>query len=395
MKITSVDLYQVTSGKPSVAGTYWKASICRINTDEGISGFGEAGVCYSSGSDAALGLLKDYAQAIIGMNPMNNEQIWNKLHRDTFWGMGGGTIVFSAISAIDIALWDIRGKALNVPVYQLLGGKTNDKLRAYASQIQFDWGKVAKPLIYPEEYGEACIKAKEDGYDCVKVDPLCFNMQGKYKGWPCSGILQQNQLKIAYERVKAIRDAGGPDMDIIIELHSLTDANSAVQLARAVEELGIYYYEEPTMPMNVGNMKEIAQRINIPVASGERIYTRWGYRPFFEEHALHVIQPDLGNMGGFTEGKKVCDMARVYDVGVQVHVCGGPQATAAALQLEAVIPNFLIHEHHQAALLEANILTGTHDYQPVNGYFTVPDLPGLGQELSQKAMDTAVKITVK
>ena len=110
MKITSVDLYQVTSGKPSVAGTYWKASICRINTDEGISGFGEAGVCYSSGSDAALGLLKDYAQAIIGMNPMNNEQIWNKLHRDTFWGMGGGTIVFSAISAIDIALWDIRGK---------------------------------------------------------------------------------------------------------------------------------------------------------------------------------------------------------------------------------------------------------------------------------------------
>ena len=242
---------------------------------------------------------------------------------------------------------------------------------------------------------EACIKAKEDGYDCVKVDPLCFNMQGKYKGWPCSGILQQNQLKIAYERVKAIRDAGGPDMDIIIELHSLTDANSAVQLARAVEELGIYYYEEPTMPMNVGNMKEIAQRINIPVASGERIYTRWGYRPFLEEHALHVIQPDLGNMGGLTEGKKVCDMARVYDVGVQVHVCGGPQATAAALQLEAVIPNFLIHEHHQAALLEANILTGTHDYQPVNGYFTVPDLPGLGQELSQKAMDTAIKVTVK
>ena len=392
MKITSIDVFDFAK----CLNYEDCAPICiRINTDAGISGFGEVGLAYGNAHHAGVGIVKDFGQLIIGMDPLNSEAIREKLFRTTFWGMGGGTVINAGMSAIDIALWDIKGKHYGVPVYQMLGGKTNEKLRAYASQIQFDWGKVAKPLIYPEEYGEACIKAKEDGYDCVKVDPLCFNMQGKYKGWPCSGILQQNQLKIAYERVKAIRDAGGPDMDIIIELHSLTDANSAVQLARAVEELGIYYYEEPTMPMNVGNMKEIAQRINIPVASGERIYTRWGYRPFFEEHALHVIQPDLGNMGGFTEGKKVCDMARVYDVGVQVHVCGGPQATAAALQLEAVIPNFLIHEHHQAALLEANILTGTHDYQPVNGYFTVPDLPGLGQELSQKAMDTAVKITVK
>lgn len=394
MKITSIDVFLVTIGQPSVPGSPWNPVVVRINTEDGISGYGEVGLAYGDTKESAVGMCRDFAKLIIGMDAMNNEAIWARLH-NTFWGLGGGPVVYGAMSAIDIALWDIKGKAFNTPVYNLLGGKTNQKLRAYASQIQFDWGKVAKPLIYPEEYGEACIKAKEDGYDCVKVDPLCFNMQGKYKGWPCSGILQQNQLKIAYERVKAIRDAGGPDMDIIIELHSLTDANSAVQLARAVEELGIYYYEEPTMPMNVGNMKEIAQRINIPVASGERIYTRWGYRPFLEEHALHVIQPDLGNMGGLTEGKKVCDMARVYDVGVQVHVCGGPQATAAALQLEAVIPNFLIHELHQAALLEANILTGTHDYQPVNGYFTVPDLPGLGQELSQKAMDTAIKVTVK
>ena len=394
MKITSIDVFLVTIGQPSVPGSPWNPVVVRINTEDGISGYGEVGLAYGDTKGSAVGMCRDFAKLIIGMDAMNNEAIWARLH-NTFWGLGGGPVVYGAMTAVDIAGWDRKGKAFNTPVYNLLGGKTNQKLRAYASQIQFDWGKVAKPLIYPEEYGEACIKAKEDGYDCVKVDPLCFNMQGKYKGWPCSGILQQNQLKIAYERVKAIRAAGGPDMDIIIELHSLTDANSAVQLARAVEELGIYYYEEPTMPMNVGNMKEIAQRINIPVASGERIYTRWGYRPFLEEHALHVIQPDLGNMGGLTEGKKVCDMARVYDVGVQVHVCGGPQATAAALQLEAVIPNFLIHEHHQAALLEANILTGTHDYQPVNGYFTVPDLPGLGQELSQKAMDTAIKVTVK
>ncbi|MCR4805318.1 MAG: mandelate racemase/muconate lactonizing enzyme family protein [Clostridia bacterium] len=394
MKITSIDVFLVTIGQPSVKGSPWNPVVVRINTDEGISGYGEVGLAYGDTKEAPFGMCRDFAKLIIGWDPMNNEAIWQRLH-NTFWGLGGGPVVYGAMSAIDNALWDIKGKAFNAPVWKLLGGKTNPKLRAYASQIQFDWGMTAKALIYPEEYGEAGIKAKEDGYDCVKVDPLCFNMEGRYKGWPCNGILQKFQLDMAYKRVEAIRKACGDDMDIIIEVHSLTDANSAVQLGNALEDLNIYYYEEPTMPMNEGNMAEIASRVNIPLASGERIYTRWGYRPFFENHSLHVIQPDLGNCGGITEGKKICDMARTYDIGVQIHVCGGPQSTAAALQLEAVIPNFLIHEHHQAALLQANIDTGIYDYQPVNGYFTVPDLPGLGQELSQKAMDTAIKVTVK
>lgn len=394
MKITSIDIFLVTIGQPSVKGSPWNPVCVRINTDEGISGFGEVGLAYGDTKEAPFGMCRDFAKLIIGMDPMNNEAIWQRLH-NTFWGLGGGPVVYGAMSAIDIALWDIKGKAFNAPVWKLMGGKTNPKMRAYASQIQFDWGLEAHALIYPEQYGEAGVKAMEDGYDCVKVDPLCFNMEGKYKGWPCNGILQHDQLQMAYKRVEAIRKSCGDKMDIIIEVHSLTDANSAVQLARVLEPLNIYYFEEPTMPMNTGNMAEIAKRVNLPMASGERIYTRWGYRPFLEEHSLHVIQPDLGNCGGLTEGKKICDMARVYDVGVQVHVCGGPLATAAALQLEAVIPNFLIHEHHQAALLQANIDTGIYDYQPVNGYFEAPDLPGIGQELSQKAMDTAVKVTVQ
>ncbi|MBS7526447.1 mandelate racemase/muconate lactonizing enzyme family protein [Fusibacter paucivorans] len=394
MKITSVDIFLVTIGRPSVKGSPWNPVVVRINTDEGISGYGEVGLAYGDTKEGPFGMVKDFAKLIIGMDPMNNEGVWNRLH-NTFWGLGGGPVIYGAMSAIDIALWDIKGKALNVPVYQLLGGKVNQKLRAYASQIQFDWGPEAKALVHPEEYGEACSKAKEDGYNCIKVDPLCFNMAGKYKGWSVTGILQQDQLRIVRNRVKAIREAGGPDMDIIIEVHSLTDVNSAVQLAEAIREFGIFYFEEPTMPMNVSNMQQIARRTNLPIASGERIYTRWGYRPFFEAAALQIIQPDLGNCGGLTEGKKICDMARIYDVGVQAHVCGGPQATAAALHLEAAIDNFVIHEHHQAALLPENIMTGIYDYQPVNGYFEIPDLPGLGQELSERAMATAVKVTVK
>lgn len=394
MKITSIDIFLVTIGQPSVKGSPWNPVVVRINTDAGISGFGEVGLCYGDTKEAPFGMCRDFAKLIIGMDPLNNEAIWQRLH-NTFWGLGGGPVVYGAMSAIDIACWDIKGKYFNAPVWKLLGGKTNTKLRAYASQIQFDWGLEAHALIQPEEYGEACLKAKAEGYNSVKVDPLCFNMKGKYKGWPCNGILRKEQLDIAYKRVEAVRKAGGDDMDIIIEVHALTDTSSAIQLADALKDLNIYYLEEATMPMNADNMRVIADKTNIPLASGERIYTRWGYRPFFENHSLRVIQPDLGNCGGITEGKKICDMANTYDIGVQLHVCGGPLATAAALQLEAVLPNFLIHEHHQAALLEANINTGIYDYQPVHGYFEVPDKPGIGQELSQLAMETAIKVTVE
>ena len=147
--------------------------------------------------------------------------------------------------------------------------------------------------------------------------------------------------------------------------------------------------------MNPDLFAVIAQNISIPLAAGERIYSRWGYRPFFENRSLSVIQPDLCNCGGLSEGKKICDMAHVYDVGVQIHICGGPISTAAALQLEAVIPNFVIHEHHEAAVLQENIDLCKWDYQPVNGYFEVPERPGIGQELTDKAMAEAVeKITI-
>lgn len=390
MKITSIDIIKL-NGEPSVAGTAWHPTCIRINTDEGICGFGEAGVCYTCGSDAAVGMLKDFAKMIVGMDPMQSEAIWNKLHRDTFWGMGGGTIVFSAMSAIDIALWDIKGKALNTPVYQLLGGKTNDRLRTYASQIQFDWGPKGVPMVTPEDYAKATRKAKVEGYTCVKVDPVGFNLDGVWMQWSNYGLLEYDQMKVAVDRVAAIREAGGPEMDIIIEVHALTDTNSSIQLGRELEQFRIFYYEEPTQPLNPSLFNEISRNVKIPLASGERIYSRWGYRPFFEDRSLSIIQPDLCNTGGISEGKKICDAAHVYDIGVQVHVCGGPISTAAALQLEAVIPNFVIHEHHQCSLIQHNIDLCKYDYQPKNGFYEVPDLPGIGQEITDEAIKAAAE----
>lgn len=395
MKITSVDVILVTLGRAATESSPWNPTIVRINTDEGISGYGEMGLTYGRAKNAAYGMAQDFGKLIIGMDPLNSEQIWDKLHRSTFWGLGNGGVIMSAISAIDIALWDIKGKVFGVPCYKLLGGKTNKKLRAYASQIQFDWGKESHSLIQPEEYAEAGRKAVTDGYDAVKVDPVGFDDKGIWYGHRTYGIMDQKHLRLSIARLQALREAVGPEVDIIVELHCKTDANSAVQYARAIEDLNCMYYEEPTTPMNCRNMEYVSRNIKIPVASGERIYTRWGYRPFFESQALQVIQPDLGNTGGITEGKKICDMAHVYDIPVQLHICGGPIATAAALQLEAVIPNYLIHEHHAAALLDDNIRSCKYDYQPVNGYFDVPEQPGIGQELSEEALKSAVITTIK
>jgi L-alanine-DL-glutamate epimerase-like enolase superfamily enzyme len=398
MKIASVDVFQLTLGSSAGGkGAPWAPIIVRVNTDEHISGYGEVGLAYGVGSTGGFGMAKDLAGRILGMDPLKNELVWESLFRNTFWGMGGGTVVFGAMSGIDIALWDIKGKAFGVPVHQLLGGKTHDRLRTYASQVQLDWGKVNTPLVYPKQYAEAASKAIAEGYDCVKVDPICFDMNGVQNdpGWGYRGFLTRQVLDMSVARVRAIREAVGPVVDIIVELHALTDTNTAIQLGRALEEFNILFYEEPVHSLNVDSMLEVSRQVKIPIAAGERIFGRWGYREFFEKRALHLIQPDFGLVGGITEGKKICDMANTYDISVQGHLCGSPIATAAALQLEAVLPNFFIHEHHAAALREDNIRVGKYDYQPVRGVFEVPDLPGIGQELSEEAVDTARKVTVE
>lgn len=341
---------------------------------------------------------------LIGRDPMETEANWEMMQRMTFWGQGfggGGIVISAAMSALDIAMWDIKGKAMGVPVYQLLGGKTNHKIRAYASQLQFDWDEVHRNLATPVQYAEATKKALAQGYTAIKVDPVCVKPDGVYAreaksdpNWRLRGALSNNVLNLAYERVKAMREVGGDDLDIIIELHAFTDTNTAIQLGKKLEPLGIYYYEEPTQAMNVQCMKEIREKLDINIASGERLYTRWSFREFLETRALQIIQPDLCVAGGFTESKKICDMANTYDIGVQMHICGGPIATAATLQLEAAIPNFLIHELHEGALKSEIRALCKHDHMPTNGSYDVPDLPGIGNELTAKAMEEAITVTV-
>jgi L-alanine-DL-glutamate epimerase-like enolase superfamily enzyme len=299
------------------------------------------------------------------------------------------------MSAVDIACWDIRGKALGQPIYQLLGGKTNDELRTYASQIQFGWLEDKFLMLSkPEEYAEEARRAVAEGYDCVKIDPIMIDENGQ-RAHGLSGIQLNKTIRMFYERIKAVREAIGPDVDIILELHSHPSVASAIQMGRVWEEFNCMYFEEGVHYLNVDLQDKVTKNVKIPMAAGERIYTRWGYRQYFEKQALNVIQPDLCLVGGITEGKKICDYANIYDITVQMHACGSPITTAAALQLEAVIPNFQIHEHHTIALKQANRELCVQDYQPKNGKYYTPDLPGLGLDLNDAVLANSPCVVVK
>lgn len=387
MKITKIDVLKVKTSRAT-----WRLVFCRIYTDEGIYGDGEAALAYGNAAPAAYGMVKEFSELIIGMDPLKNEVIWEKLYKDTFWGQNGGPIIFSAISAIDMALWDIKGKYMNVPLHVLLGGKCRDKLRTYASQLQLGWELGLPKHNYcgsTEDYARAAKNAVSEGYDSIKVDLMTFDRNaGRMRRDDRERVIQLKYLRMAEERMAAIREAVGPDVDIIIENHSRLDAPGAIQLAKVLEPYGVFYFEEPNTP-NPYTAAYISQKTGVPLASGERIYSRWQYIPYFENKSLSVIQPDIGNCGGITEAKKICDMAHAYDVSVQPHVCASPLSTYTALHLEAVLPNFIIHEHHTNNRMEFNQGLTKYNMQPKNGFMEVPDEPGIGNEISAEAYEMA------
>lgn len=383
MKITQVDLLMGKTLTPTADD--WRPVFCRVYTDEGIYGDGEAALTYVSGAKAAFSLLEDYCKLIIGMDPLENEVIWDKLHKCTFWGQNGGPIVFAAISAIDIALWDIKGKAFGLPLYRLLGGKFRESLRCYASQLQLNgWRKHTDEWVniqQPQEYAEAAKRAVADGYDCIKIDFFYGNCHGvPFTTDTRTGLFPATWLSFIEERIAATREAIGPNVDMIMENHSFLDANTAVQVGRMAEKYNVFFFEEATTP-SPKMAKIVRERLNIPQASGERIYSRWQYLPYFENSSLQIIQPDIGNCGGITEAKKICDLAHAYDVSVQAHVCASPLSTDVAVHLETAIPNFVIHEHHIVHENNRNFEMALYNNLPSNGRIKPSERPGIGNEI--------------
>lgn len=390
MKISKVEVFRL----PTANSAQNSPIGCRVYTDTGLYGDGEAGMAYGIGGDAAYSMVVDLAKLVIGMDPLQTELIWETMHKRTFWGQNGGPVIFSGIAAIDVALWDIKGKYFNVPVYQLLGGKVRDKLRAYASQLQFGWGMVGESeqlwAVKPEDYAHNVKLAVDEGYDAVKIDFFDRDEEGKPLSFlDTTGFLTPKQYKMVEARMAAAREAAGDDVDIIMENHSLPDALGAVQLAKLAEKYHILAFEEPNSP-TPQTVEYITKYTSVPIANGERIFSRWQYAEYFKKNLVQLIQPDVGNCGGISEVKKIADMAHAFDVGVQVHAAGSPLCTDVAIQLECTLPNFIIHEHHVCNRMDTSLGLTKYNRQPENGYFNIPDLPGIGNEFLREAIDHAV-----
>ena len=268
-------------------------------------------------------MVKDLAGLIIGMDPMNIEVIWNKMFKSSFWGMGGGAIVFAGLSAIDIALWDLKGKVLGVPCYQLLGGKFRSQMRSYASQLQFGWCDKIGPYGKADDYRMITQYALDEGYDAVKIDFTQIGLDGTHlPKSECEGIPRRSFIDMVESRMKAVRECGW-DFDLIVENHCRTDAVSGVIIGELCDKYKAMALEEPTIPMNPMMHKAVHEKIKTPIASGERIFGRWHYMNNFMENNVQLLQPDVCNCGGLSEAKKICDMAQVFDVTVQAHWAPG------------------------------------------------------------------------
>ncbi len=374
IKITAAKIYQV-----SIGGRY--PVIVQLLTDAGISGLGDAAVAYGSGTTAAAAMVKELAEKfILGKDPFTIEALWSEMYDHTFWAKGGGPIIYAGISAIEQALWDIKGKALNVPVYDLLGGKIRDKARVYANGWSFRANE-------PDEYARATERVLKDGYTAMKLYPLSTSLKDEHGRirHVSNRSIDRAAEDLAVARVRAVRKAVGQDIDLMLDMSAELTTEAIIRIARKVEDQDIMFLEEPVDPFNVQALKKVSDQVKMPIAVGERLYTRYGFRDVMELQAADILQPDIGNTGGIMETKKIAAMAEVYNMRIQPHTCSSPVATAAALQLDACISNFFIQEIYPYRIPEHfQIVDHAPELDIQNGYLPIPDKPGLGVELVEE-----------
>jgi galactonate dehydratase len=353
--------------------------LVEVITDEEIVGTGEAAVAYGVGGTAAAGMVKDLVdRLLLGRDPLRIEELWTEMYDHSFWAKGGGPIVFAGISAIEQALWDIKGKALGVPIYEFLGGKQRDDVRVYANGWSYQ-------CTTADDFARAAERVAADGYTALKLYPLATpNGFGGIRHVARRSV-DREFAKLAVEKVKSVRRAVGETIDLMIDLSGGLTTSETVRLCRQLQEFNPFFIEEPADPFDHAALKRLSENIESPVAVGERVYTRYGFRPILESRAADILQPDIGNTGGIMETKKIAAMAEAYSMTIQPHICASPVATAAALQIDACISNFLIQELYPYRPAEHfEIVDHAPEREVRNGMLRIPSRPGLGVSLVQQ-----------
>jgi len=360
MKITSVETYLV--------GNPWKNWLfTRVLTDEGIHGVGE-GTANAFGKTVEAGV-RELSPLVIGMDPFQVEMISQKMIRDVY--SEGGQIHMSAVAAVEIACWDIIGKATNQPIYNLWGGRCQEKLRAYAN----GWYRGPRT---PESFGAKAKDVARRGYTALKFDPFGANWR----------TLSIEEFDLSLAIIGAVREAVGPSVDLLIEAHSRFNTSTAIQFARAMERYRPMWYEEPVPHTNIAAMIEVARESPVPVATGESFSNKQQFAELVKHDVVSIYQPEPLALGGIFATRKIADMVDAHYGMIAPHSAQGPICSAACAQLNASLPNFLIHEIFDEfnEPWEQQLLTNHVEVK--DGHIEISERPGLGVDL---VLDEALK----
>ena len=367
MKVTELKTMVVEAEAPYIGGKYFL--FLELKTDDGITGLGEriAGASYSNRLQdlkSQVSLIEELVgQFVLGENPLNSELIWDKMYGTWHDLRHPSLYATPVISAIDMALWDIKGKAANLPIYQLLGGQYHEKLRAYAYMPDVDFDQ------HPERAGEVALQLLEEGNTACKLDPFM----------PVHPIrdIPLWQIEHAAKIFQSIREAVGNQLEVAIGTHGQMPTYSAIRVAHYLEPYHPFWFEEPVMPENIDEMARIAAHTRIPIATGERLVTKYEFAQVLEKQAAQILQLDVGQCGGITEAKKIASMAEAHYAMIAPHIYCGPVSFAAAIQIDTCSPNFLIQEANLGPL-HKKIFKKPLVFE--NGYILPPTGPGLGIE---------------
>lgn len=338
----------------------------RLETSDGLVGWGEPVVEGRSRTvrTAVTELLDTY---LLGRNPLHIEDHWQHMYRGGFYR--GGPVLMSAIAGIDQALWDIKGKHYDTPVYDLLGGKMRDRVRVYQS---ID-GET------PEEFGSAATEMVDEGFTALKL-----NVTSAVRH-----VDSPDVIDAAEARLRAVREAVGPGVDVGIDLHGRLSKSMAKRLVPVLEEYDPMFYEEPVLPEHNDALPTIAEQTTVPIATGERMYSRWDFKSLLQNNCVDIVQPDPSHAGGITEVTKIATMAEAYDVALAPHCPLGPIALATCVQLDAHAPNALIQEqslnvHYHDGNHVLEYLSDPDVFSFEDGYFSLPSESGLGVDIDEE-----------
>ena len=369
MKVTDVKTFLAHSGGHRAGMTGGKNWLfVKVETDEGIHGWGEAYTQLDRDKNIEQHV-HDMKRYLVDRNPFNIKHFTYMVYND-FAGRRGSMDLYCALSGIEQALWDIVGKKLETPVYSLLGGACRDRIRVYANGW---YGHARKP----EGYAEAAVATVKRGFNALKFDPFPD---------PWRLFIDKKEEQAAVANVRAVREAVGPEVDLLIEVHRRLAPMHAIRVSRMIEEFKPFWYEEPVPSENIPALAEVRKKTNIPVVTGEALYTKAAFREVFERKAADIINPDVCNCGGILEVKEIAAMAEPYYVAVAPHNYNSTTiGLAATIQVAACIPNFLITEYF-VNFEEASNELSVEPFPMKDGYIRIPTEPGLGLELKEETL---------